>query len=106
MPDMPARAAGWPACENFAVWLLFGQLNADLFTLFSGSNRLLYERALAAVYESGKACSWRGTLEFEGKARAQCCRGRTVVPRTDTKRLRYPKKNAESGSSPGFLPKG
>lgn len=32
--------------------MLFGQLNPDIFTLFSGSNRVLYERVLVAVYES------------------------------------------------------
>ena len=32
--------------------MLFGQLNLDIFTLFSGSNRLLYERVLVAVYEN------------------------------------------------------
>lgn len=31
--------------------MLFGQLNPDIFTLFSGSNRALYERVLVAVYE-------------------------------------------------------
>lgn len=30
---------------------LFGQLGPDVFTLFSGGNRLLYERAVLAVYE-------------------------------------------------------
>jgi hypothetical protein len=33
-------------------WMLFGQLNEDIFTLFSGSNRLLYEKVLVAVYEN------------------------------------------------------
>jgi len=32
--------------------MLFGQLNPDIFTLFSGSNRLLYECVLVAVYEN------------------------------------------------------
>ncbi|TIL68470.1 Wadjet anti-phage system protein JetA family protein [Mesorhizobium sp.] len=31
--------------------MLFGQLNADIFTLFSGSNRHLYEHVLVKIYE-------------------------------------------------------
>ncbi|WP_395676452.1 Wadjet anti-phage system protein JetA family protein [Inquilinus sp.] len=31
--------------------MLFGQLNADIFTLFSGSNRHLYELVLVKIYE-------------------------------------------------------
>ncbi len=31
--------------------LLFGQLSPDIFTVFSGANRLLYERAVLAIYE-------------------------------------------------------
>src|SRR6185312_1729489 len=30
---------------------LFGQLGPDIFTVFSGGNRLLYERAILAVYD-------------------------------------------------------
>ncbi|CAH2395626.1 hypothetical protein [Mesorhizobium ventifaucium] len=30
---------------------LFGQLGPDVFTVFSGGNRLLYERAILAVYD-------------------------------------------------------
>ncbi len=32
--------------------MLFGRLNADIFSLFSGSNRYLYEDVLIAVYET------------------------------------------------------
>jgi hypothetical protein len=40
--------------------MLFGHLNPNIFTLFSGSNRFLYERVLIAIYEG----FYRSDLHF------------------------------------------
>jgi hypothetical protein len=40
--------------------MLFGHLNPDIFTLFSGSNRFLYERVLISIYEG----FYRSDLHF------------------------------------------
>lgn len=39
------------ACVNGSWAMLFSHLNADIFTLFSGSNRHLYELVLVKIYE-------------------------------------------------------
>ncbi|HEX8668898.1 MAG TPA: Wadjet anti-phage system protein JetA family protein [Allosphingosinicella sp.] len=44
--------------------MLFGQLNPDIFTLFSGSNRHLYEHVLIAIYED----FFRSDLHFPTQA--------------------------------------
>jgi hypothetical protein len=44
--------------------MLFGQLDADAFTLFSGSNRFLYERVLVGLYEG----FFRSDLHFPTEA--------------------------------------
>lgn len=44
--------------------MLFGQLNADIFTLFSGSNRHLYEAVLVKIYED----FYRSDLRFPSQA--------------------------------------
>jgi len=31
--------------------MLFGKLHADIFTVFSGSNRHIYENVIAKIYE-------------------------------------------------------
>jgi hypothetical protein len=43
---------------------LFGQLGPDIFTVFSGGNRLLYERAILAVYDE----FYRSDLRFPTEA--------------------------------------
>ncbi|WP_343610732.1 Wadjet anti-phage system protein JetA family protein [Novosphingobium sp.] len=43
--------------------MLFGQLHPDAFTLFSGSNRFLYERVLVGIYEG----FFRSDLHFPGE---------------------------------------
>ncbi|PBB41532.1 hypothetical protein CK222_20305 [Mesorhizobium sp. WSM3866] len=48
---------------------LFGQLGLDIFTVFSGGNRLLYERAILAVYNDlykRTPSAARCCCEFEG----------------------------------------
>lgn len=40
--------------------MLFGQLHSDIFALFAGSNRFLYERVLIGLYEG----FYRSDLHF------------------------------------------
>lgn len=44
--------------------MLFGQLNPDIFALFAGSNRFLYERVLIGLYEG----FYRSDLHFPSQA--------------------------------------
>ncbi|MER8659087.1 hypothetical protein [Mesorhizobium sp. M0847] len=46
--------------------MLFGQLNPDIFALFAGSNRFLYERILIGLYEG----FYRSDLHFPSQSEA------------------------------------
>ena len=49
--------------------MLFGQLNIDIFTLFSGSNRHLYEVVLVRIYQD----FFRSDLRFPSQAEIDVC---------------------------------
>ncbi|MDR7143949.1 Wadjet anti-phage system protein JetA family protein [Rhizobium sp. BE258] len=58
MESVSTSSAGSPGLR------LFGQLDPDIFTLFTGANRVLFERAILAVYER----FYRSDLLFPSQA--------------------------------------